>query len=94
MYTPCISYVRTLSTFQFPDFSLLQIWVENPGPGSLSVSIYGPQPHTIAETCVLYTGDNLYDVTYGVTQPGLYRIFVKWADRNITKEPYICDVSM
>ena len=45
------------------------------------------------ETSVLYTGDNLYEVTYEVTQPGFYKIFVKWADVSLPESPFIAEIT-
>ena len=66
--------------------------MENPCSGTLTVNVDGPGNQTVTETSVIYTGDNLYEVSYGVTQHGLYKIYMKWADRNITLEPYMCEV--
>lgn len=70
------------------------MWVENPVSGSLTVTVDGAGPHTVTETSVLYTGDNLYEVSYGVTQPGLYKIYVKWANKNLTEQPYVCEITL
>ena len=74
-------------------YYICQVWSLDPGSGSLNVSITGPRPHTVTETSVLYTGDNLYEVTYEVTQPGFYKIFVKWADVNLPSSPYIAEIT-
>ena len=63
------------------------------GHGSLGVSINGPKPHTVVETNVTYTGDNLYEVIYEVQYPGFYIITVKWADIDIPESPFICKVT-
>jgi hypothetical protein len=59
----------------------------------LNVSITGPRPRTVKETQVVYTGDDLYEVLFEVTQPGYYIIHVKWSDYNIPESPFICNVS-
>ncbi|XP_069102904.1 uncharacterized protein [Argopecten irradians] len=60
-----------------------QIWAASDVTGCPTVSIYGPQPHCVTETCVVYTGDGLYEVVYEVTHPGYYMINVKWRDLEI-----------
>ncbi|XP_045172625.2 uncharacterized protein LOC123534440 [Mercenaria mercenaria] len=71
-----------------------QVWVENPTPGSLTVTITGPQSHSVTETSVIYTGDNLYEISYGVAHPGKYKIYVRWGDRSLSKHPYICEATL
>lgn len=63
------------------------------GNGGLSVNIVGPRPHTVLESGVTYTGDDIYEVLYEVAQPGYYVINVKWADYNIPESPFICKVT-
>ena len=72
---------------------LQQVWSCVSGAGSLNVSITGPRPHTVKETSVLYTGDNLYEVSYEVTQPGFYKIYVKWADECLPNCPFIAEIT-
>ncbi|ELT98116.1 hypothetical protein CAPTEDRAFT_207778 [Capitella teleta] len=70
-----------------------QIVTKTAGNGCLNVSITGPRPRTVQETQVVYTGDDLYEVLFEVTQPGYYVISVKWSDYNIPESPFICNVS-
>ena len=53
----------------------------------------GPRPYTVLETCVTYTGDNMYEVIYEVTKPGYYIINVKWADFDIPGSPSVCQIT-
>ena len=57
------------------------------------MSITGPRPHTVVETSVTYTGDDIYEVIYEVRQPGYYVISARWADLNIPDSPFICKVT-
>lgn len=75
------------------NLTLLQVQTDNAGDGSLSVSIRGPQPHTVVESNVVYTGDDLYEVIYEVNLAGFYVINVKWGDRHIPESPFIVKVS-
>ncbi len=72
---------------------LFQVQTENAGDGSLGVSIRGPQPHTVVESNVVYTGDDLYEVIYEVNLPGFYVISVKWDDKHIADSPFIVKVT-
>ena len=70
-----------------------QVGTAQAGNGTLTVGITGPRPHTVSETNVTYTGDDIYDVIYDVTQPGYYVITVKWSDISIPGSPFVCKVS-
>ncbi|XP_072020965.1 uncharacterized protein [Amphiura filiformis] len=70
-----------------------QVQTDNAGDGSLGVSIRGPQPHTVVESNVVYTGDDLYEVIYEVNLPGFYVVSVKWDDKHITDSPFIIKVT-
>ncbi|XP_022090930.1 uncharacterized protein LOC110979440 [Acanthaster planci] len=63
------------------------------GDGSLSVTIRGPQPHTVNETNVIYTGDDLYEIIYDVSLAGFYVISVKWGDKHVPDSPFIVKVT-
>lgn len=69
------------------------MWSFDNAVGYPNVSITGPRPHTVTETSVLYTGDNLYEVTYEVTQPGFYKIFIKWEDISLPSSPFIAEIT-
>ncbi|KAJ8311413.1 hypothetical protein KUTeg_010768, partial [Tegillarca granosa] len=66
-----------------------EVWTENSGNGSLSVDIYGPKRHSVLETSIVYTGDDLYEVVYEVTHPGFYIICVKWSDVSVPDSPFL-----
>ncbi|XP_060078273.1 uncharacterized protein LOC132557764 [Ylistrum balloti] len=68
-----------------------QIWTTSDVTGCPTVSIYGPQPHCVTETCVVYTGDGLYEVIYEVTHPGSYNISVKWRDLDLQES--VCKIT-
>ncbi|XP_063437310.1 serine-rich adhesin for platelets-like [Mytilus trossulus] len=70
-----------------------QVWTNALDNGSLSVNIYGPRSHSVVETCVVYTGDNLYEVIYEVRHPGIYIICVKWSDENVQNSPFTCRIT-
>ena len=70
-----------------------QVNTKTRGNGSLNVSITGPRPRTVQETGVTYTGDDIYEVLFEVSQPGYYIINVKWSDYNIPESPFICKVT-
>ncbi|CAH1788935.1 unnamed protein product [Owenia fusiformis] len=70
-----------------------QVTTTGGGNGSLSVGIQGPRPHTVLETNVTYTGDDLYEVIYEVAQPGHYVIGIKWSDVAIPGSPFLCKVT-
>ncbi|XP_052084795.1 serine-rich adhesin for platelets-like [Mytilus californianus] len=70
-----------------------QVWTNALDNGSLSVNIYGPKSHSVVETCVVYTGDNLYEVIYEVRHPGIYIICVKWSDENVQNSPFTCRIT-
>ncbi|CAH1252156.1 FLNC [Branchiostoma lanceolatum] len=70
-----------------------QVSTRNAGNGALNVSLVGPRKNTVAEVNVIYTGDDLYEVIYDVTQPGYYVLSVKWMDRNVPESPFIVKVS-
>ncbi|KAH3883071.1 hypothetical protein DPMN_007019 [Dreissena polymorpha] len=72
----------------------MQIWVENPGPGSLSVVVTGPSLHVVDRTSIVYTGDNVYEVSFTVPEQGVYYIQVKWGNKNVTQTPYMCEVTL
>ena len=57
------------------------------------MAISGPRPRTVAETNLTYTGDDLYEVFYDVTQPGIYLINVKWNEFHIQDSPFVCNVT-
>eukprot|EP00058_Branchiostoma_floridae_P020032 XP_002605522.1 hypothetical protein BRAFLDRAFT_104088 [Branchiostoma floridae] len=69
-----------------------QVSTRNAGNGALNVSLVGPRKNTVAEVNVIYTGDDLYEVIYDVTQPGYYVLSVKWMDRNIPESPFIVKI--
>ncbi len=73
---------------------MLQVQTDGAGNGTLTVGVTGPRPHTVSETNVTYTGDNLYEVIYEVTQPGYYIITIKWSDCNIPGSPFVCKVTL
>ncbi|XP_033726271.1 uncharacterized protein LOC117315946 [Pecten maximus] len=68
-----------------------QIWAASDVTGCPTVSIYGPYPHCVTETCVIYTGDGLYEVIYEVTHPGYYIINVKWRDLELQES--LCKIT-
>nr|XP_054751738.1 serine-rich adhesin for platelets-like [Lytechinus pictus] len=70
-----------------------QVETSKAGEGSLAVFIRGPRPHTVNETSVTFTGDDLYEVVYEVNLAGFYVISVKWADRHIPDSPFIVQIS-
>ncbi|KAK3095232.1 hypothetical protein FSP39_011938 [Pinctada imbricata] len=70
-----------------------QVWVESSRNSSLSVTIHGPRPHTVLESSVVYTGDNLYEVVFEVSHPGYYVICLRWAGKEIQDSPYLCRVT-
>ena len=72
----------------------VRVGVADDHPGSLSVSVVGRRPHTVTETCVTYTGDGLYDITYHVTRPGPYVIGVRWSQRPVAGSPFLCNISL
>ena len=72
---------------------IFQVWTNDLDNGSLSVAIYGPKSHSVLETCVVYTGDNLYEVMYEVKHPGIYIICVKWSEQNIPNSPFTCRIT-
>ncbi|XP_071940963.1 uncharacterized protein [Antedon mediterranea] len=57
--------------------------------GYLSVTIRGPQRHSVTETNVVFTGDNLYEILYEVNTPGFYVISVKWSEQHVSNSPFI-----
>ncbi|XP_019622919.1 PREDICTED: uncharacterized protein LOC109468979 [Branchiostoma belcheri] len=69
-----------------------QVSTRNAGNGALNVSLVGPRKNTVAEVNVIYTGDDLYEVIYDVTQPGYYVLSVKWMDRNVPDSPFIVKI--
>ncbi|OWF37904.1 Filamin-B [Mizuhopecten yessoensis] len=69
------------------------IWAISDVTGCPTVSIYGPTPHCVIETCVVYTGDGLYEVMYEVTHPGYYVINVKLRDLDLQESPYLCKIT-
>ncbi|XP_041370758.1 uncharacterized protein LOC121384430 [Gigantopelta aegis] len=70
-----------------------QVWVEDPDVGNLMVGVRGPRPHCVTETSTTYTGDNLYEVTYSVTMPGLYLVFIKWNNSPLHNSPFIVKIA-
>jgi hypothetical protein len=83
----CLNFGQVLAKNNF------QVKTEAAGNGTLTVCVKGPRPHTVTETSVNYTGDDLYEVTYEVTHPGYYIISVRWSDINIPNSPFICKVT-
>ncbi len=71
----------------------MQVQTDNAGNGTLTVGVTGPRSHTVTETNVMYTGDNLYEVIYEVIHPGYYIINVKWSDCHIPESPFVCKVT-
>ena len=57
------------------------------------MTIRGPRPHTVNETNVVYTGDDLYEVIYDVSLAGFYVISVKWAEKHIPDSPFIVKIT-
>ncbi|XP_038058619.1 serine-rich adhesin for platelets-like [Patiria miniata] len=70
-----------------------QVRTLSAGDGSLSVTIRGPRPHTVNETNVVYTGDDLYEIIYDVSLAGFYVISVKWGDKHVPDSPFIVKVT-
>ncbi|XP_072174330.1 uncharacterized protein [Diadema setosum] len=70
-----------------------QVETTNAGEGSLGVFIRGPRPHTVCETSVTFTGDDLYEVVYEVNLAGFYVISVKWNDKHIPDSPFIVNIT-
>ncbi|XP_033625074.1 serine-rich adhesin for platelets-like [Asterias rubens] len=75
------------------DKNNFQVRTISAGDGSLSVTIRGPRPHTVNETNVVYTGDDLYEVIYDVSLAGFYVISVKWAEKHIPDSPFIVKIT-
>ena len=67
--------------------------MEDPEVGNLMVGVRGPRPHCVTETSTTYTGDNLYEITYSVTMPGLYLIFIKWNNTPLNNSPFIVKIA-
>ena len=86
-------YIKYANVLNIVFGLLLQVHTNNAGNGTLSVAIHGPRSHTVTETSVLYTGDNLYEIFYEVNKPGYYIISVKWSEVNVPNSPFICKVS-
>ena len=73
--------------------TIMQVVTKTGGNGCLNVTVTGPRARTVRETAVVYTGDDIYEVLFEVTQPGYYIINVKWSDYNIPESPFICKVT-
>lgn len=73
-------------------WSYAQVRITEKGFGYLGVEMSGHLLHSVVELNVTYIGENLYDVTYKVSSPGIYVIAVKWAKRHIQGSPYVCKV--
>ena len=71
-----------------------QVHARARGNGNVTISVAGPQPHSVTETSVIYTGDDLYEITYEVTRPGFYIIAVMWGHYHICDSPFVSDVTM
>ena len=74
-------------------FFTFQVETKNAGNGALTVGIQGPRPHTVRDLSITYTGDDLYEVIYEVTDPGYYIINIKWSELPIPDSPFICKVT-
>ena len=63
------------------------------GNGALTVGISGPRQNSVQETDVFYTGDNIHEILYRVSEPGYYIISVRWSDFHIPDSPFVCKVT-
>ncbi|XP_023215990.1 uncharacterized protein LOC111618667 isoform X1 [Centruroides sculpturatus] len=70
-----------------------QVRTKGAGPGYLTVNIQGAGKHDVTEVTIIYSGNELYDILYEVSQPGYYIISIKWGDLNIPESPYICKIT-
>lgn len=70
-----------------------QVRTKGTGPGYLTVNIQGAGKHDVTEMTIIYSGNELYDILYEVSQPGYYIISIKWGDLNIPESPYICNIT-
>lgn len=61
--------------------------------GFLTVGIQGPSPNNVKKISVEQEKDNLFKVTYMVSTPGYYIIFVRYSDCFIYGSPFVCQVS-
>ncbi|KAK2162650.1 hypothetical protein LSH36_94g00051 [Paralvinella palmiformis] len=68
--------------------NIFQIMAPTSGLGYLTVGIMGPRGQVVRETSLTFTGDDLYEVTYDVSQSGTYVIHIKWCDYNIPGSPF------
>ena len=78
--------------------SSFRVWTGEGGPGFLTVGIQECVPGTLRKitTSQLVTEaakKGLWEVTYQVTQPGYYVIFVRWSDCNISGSPFVAQIT-
>nr|XP_022303156.1 uncharacterized protein LOC111110820 isoform X2 [Crassostrea virginica] len=89
----CMAEGAGLSTGQIGVKNNFQVWCHSQSNSAVSVTIHGPRPFSVLETSVIYTGDNLYEVTYDVAYPGYYVICIKCGDDTVPDSPFLARVT-
>lgn len=72
----------------------LQVRILTKRQGHLTVEMSGHRRHSVLEQSVAYIGDSVYDVTYEVSNPGVYSLAVKWANCHVQGSPFVCAVTL
>ncbi|XP_062606565.1 uncharacterized protein LOC134268341 [Saccostrea cucullata] len=70
-----------------------QVWCHSQENMAISITIHGPRPFSVLESSIVYTGDNLYEVTYDVAYPGYYVICINCGDQQIRNSPFLAKIT-
>ena len=89
----CQAYGSGLSSGRVTFDNSFYVSTEGAGTGFVTVGIQGPTPRTVKRVTVEQERDDLFRVTYNVSSPGYYIIFVKYADCLIMGSPFVCQVA-
>ncbi|XP_061180776.1 uncharacterized protein LOC133189418 [Saccostrea echinata] len=90
---PCTAEGVGLTIGQVGMKNNFQVWCHSQENMAISITIHGPRPFSVLEWSVVYTGDNLYEITYEVAYPGYYVICVNCGDQQIKDSPFLAKIT-
>lgn len=73
--------------------NIFHVCTEGAGNGFLTVGMQGCSPLAVKKITVAQIDEHNYEVSYVVTTPGYFIIFVRYSDCFIMDSPFVCQVS-